>query len=91
MLPAGLLIRRHMPGGVVLQWTAELLAQPLWATHVRIAALVKAQPSIHVARQTDAYTRADGARLPPARRKPERAGGAQIKSILPEINLHRLG
>ena len=46
---------------------------------------------IHVARQTDACTFADGARFPPARREPERTGGAQIHTILPEVNLHRLG
>jgi pyruvate/2-oxoglutarate dehydrogenase complex dihydrolipoamide dehydrogenase (E3) component len=63
----------------------------IWTTHVRIAALVEAQFAIHVARQTDAYTFADGARFPPARREPERTGGAQIQTILPEINLHGLG
>ena len=71
--------------------TLELLAQPLWATHVRVASLVEAQFAIHVARQTDAYTFADGARFPRTRREPERTGGAQIQTILPEINLHRLG
>jgi hypothetical protein len=70
---------------------AELFPQPLWATHVWIAALVEAQFAVHVARQADAYTFTDKARFPPARREPERAGGAQIQSILPEINLQRLG
>src|ERR1700722_391872 len=55
---------------------AGLLAQPLWTTHVRISSLVETQFAIHVARQADAYTFADGARFPPASREPERAGGA---------------
>jgi hypothetical protein len=51
---------------------------------------VEAQFAINVARQTDPYTFADGTRFPPARREPQRTGGAQIQTILPEINLHRL-
>ena len=69
----------------------SLLAQPLRTTDVWVASLVEAQFAVHVAGQTDAYTFADGARFPPARREPKRTGSAQIQAILPEINLHRLG
>jgi len=44
---------------------------------------------MHVARQTDAYSFADGSRFPQARREPERTVGAQIQAILLEIYLHR--
>jgi hypothetical protein len=46
---------------------------------------------MHVARQIDAYTLADGGRFPRARREPQRTGGAPIETIVREINLHRLG
>ncbi len=59
----------------------RLLAQPLWTTHIRTASLIEAQFAIDVARETDAYTLADGARFPSACREPQRARGAQIEPL----------
>jgi hypothetical protein len=57
---------------------SQLLAQPLRATHVWIAALVEAQESMYIAGQADTYAFANATGRLRGNTQPKRAVGTQI-------------
>src|ERR1700722_15156368 len=68
-----------------------LLAQLLGAVHVCITGFVKTQQPIYIARDADADAFANPANPLRGRGQPKRAGSAQVRSVLAELNPQCLG
>jgi hypothetical protein len=69
----------------------RLLAQLLDAAHMGIARFVKTQQPICIARDADANAVANPANPLRGRAQPKQAAAAQVRSVLPEINVQCLG
>src|SRR5271166_6644523 len=72
------------------QMSSRLLAQLLNAAHMGITEFVKTQQPIYIACDADANAFANPANPLRGRGQPKRAGTAQVRSVLPEINLQCL-
>src|ERR1700693_1072799 len=70
---------------------SSLLAQLLGAAHVRITGFVKTQQPTYIARDADANAFPNPANPLRGRGQPKRAGSAQVRSVLAEINPQCLG